>query len=239
MANTPLLHFYGVCERTHDGFWGEPLNALTSLAFFISGVMVLRYYRSRRDLNHPGLTSLRKWDIQALIALIFVISASSFIFHTLPSQYTEMADVASVVLFINLYFITALFWVARCHWFQAIVGYIAFLGFSHIVVSRFPQAMNDSIGYLTTMASLVMIALYLNLKRRAEARSFMLAALLGVVALFFRSIDNAVCAEIPIGSHFLWHGINAVLVFVLMRQIILAANRQARMQINSHDHYVI
>jgi len=239
MANTPLTHFYGVCERTSDSFWAEPLNTLTSLGFLVSAVLIYNIYRNAPNLHHQSMRDCRLWDINLLKLLIFAIGLSSFMFHTMPSTTTELIDVISVVLFVNIYFIAALFRIAKCHWFQALISYIAFLGFTHMVVSRFPQAFNDSIGYLTTMASLTMFALYLNLTRRYAARSFLLAALFGVAALFFRSIDNAVCETIPFGTHFLWHFFNMMLVFVLMRQMIRTADKKARQRVHSHDHYSI
>jgi hypothetical protein len=33
----------------------------------------------------------------------------------------------------------------------------------------------------------------------------------------FRTIDNAVCDVVPIGTHFIWHCLNATLLYVLLR----------------------
>ena len=46
------------------------------------------------------------------------------------------------------------------------------------------------------------------------------AAILAV-SLFFRTIDDAVCARFPLGTHFLWHTLNGVMlgwmILVLVR----------------------
>ena len=76
------------------------------------------------------------------------------------------------------------------------------------------------------MVALVMIALYLNIKRRGSARAFLLISLVGIISLFFRSIDNAVCQSLPIGTHFLWHSLNAYLLYMLMIQLVRNVNRR-------------
>lgn len=41
------------------------------------------------------------------------------------------------------------------------------------------------------------------------------------LSLFFRSIDEAVCDAFPLGVHFMWHVLNAVVLFLLLRAAIL------------------
>lgn len=61
----------------------------------------------------------------------------------------------------------------------------------------------------------LLIALYaLGLRRRAPAtaRGLALGAALLAVSLTFRSLDQPLCAAVPLGTHFLWHLLNAVLL---------------------------
>jgi hypothetical protein len=37
-----------------------------------------------------------------------------------------------------------------------------------------------------------------------------------VVSIVFRSIDNAVCPVLPLGTHFLWHCLNAYVLYLLL-----------------------
>lgn len=221
----PLFHFYGVCERTHEGFLAEPLNVLSSLGFFIVAFYILRYYR-----NHPDVKGKWIWDIHALTFLIFWIGTGSTLFHAFPNKTTELLDVIPIVIFINIFFLSIIIRIGQTNLFQTIVCFLAFGGASHFFVTQFPNAMNDSIGYLSSMAALVMVAIYLHMKRRPSAQQFLLAALIGVVSLFFRSIDNVICEHLAIGTHFMWHSCNAILLYILMRQVIRNVNREARME---------
>jgi len=97
-------------------------------------------------------------------------------------------------------------------------------------VHQFPNALNDSIGYLSSMIALIMIAVHLHLKARPSSQHFMLAAIIGVCSLFCRAIDREVCDMLPIGTHFLWHTLNATLLYILLKQVIRNVNREARLR---------
>ena len=218
-------HWYGVCERNAMGIIGEPLNAISNLAFIYVAVAIFRYFRKHEDLEHR-----RIWDIKLMTGLIFVIGVNSIIFHTFPNPTTEMMDTIPIVLFILIYFCSILFRIGKCSKFQAVVGFTAFVGFSHILVHQFPRALNDSIGYLSSMMALIAVAVWLHLRARPSSSHFMLAALIGVVSLFCRVIDRELCDIWPYGTHFLWHGLNATLLYILMKQIIRNVNREARLK---------
>lgn len=220
-----LQHVYGVCERTSGDLLSEPLNVLSNGLFFLVGVMIYRYYH-----RHPDLKGKWIWDIHAMTFLIFTIGFCSTVFHLHPTPVTELMDITPIVIFIMIFFVSIITRIGRTNLFQTIICLMAFVGSTHILVGQFPNALNDSIGYLSTMTALVMIAVYLHMMRRPSSHQFLLAALIGVVSLFFRAVDNAVCGLVPTGTHFLWHSLNATLIYILMRQVIRNVNREARLQ---------
>lgn len=225
MGDDALAHAYGLCERTGHGPFQEPLNILTNLLFFAVALALFRYYRT-----HPDLKGKWIWDLHVLTALTALIGAGSIAFHTHPTPVTELMDIIPIVVFIVLFFISIIRRVGRTNWFETTVCFMAFAGSTHMFVTQFPNALNDSIGYLSSMGALVMIAIYLHLKRRPSSHQFLLAALLGVVSLFFRAVDNTACAVFPLGTHFLWHSLNAALIYVVMMQLIRNVNREARIE---------
>ncbi len=227
MTTQALLtqHYYGLCERTSDAFLSEPLNAISNLSFILVAIMIYRTYRDHQDLKGKWI-----WDLHILTILIFSIGLFSFIYHIYPTPYTETMDVIPIVAFINIFFFSIIVRIGHTNAFQTVVCFLAFVGSTHILVSQFPNAMNDSIGYLSSMVALVVIAIYLHMMRRPSSHQFLLASLIGVISLFFRAIDNAVCDTIPIGTHFLWHSLNALLLYILMKQVIRNVNRDARLR---------
>lgn len=224
LADDTLAHAYGLCERTTHGPLGEPLNMLSNLFFFAVAIAILRYYRT-----HPDLKGKWIWDLHVLTTLIIVIGVGSSVFHAYPSPISELMDIIPIVAFIVLFFTSIIVRVGKTNLFETIICLLAFASTSHFFVTQFPNALNDSIGYLSSMGALVMIAIYLNMKRRPSSQQFLLAALLGVLSLFFRSVDNGVCETLPMGTHFMWHTLNAALIYVVMKQLIRNVNREARL----------
>ena len=219
-----LAHAYGVCERTAPGLFEEPFNLLSSLGFFAVAIALYRFY----SRECAGMKDKWVWDVYALKFLVVMIGLGSVSFHSFPSVVTELMDMIPIVIFILVFFFSVLFRIGKTNLFQASVCFMAFAGSTHMLLSMFPNALNDSIGYLSSMAALIMVAIYLNSKRRPSAHAFLTASLVGVVSLFFRGVDNAVCEEFQIGTHFLWHSCNAWLLWILVRQVIRNVNREAR-----------
>ncbi|MDX1949593.1 MAG: hypothetical protein SFT90_03715 [Rickettsiales bacterium] len=224
LLSTPLAHSFGVCERHSHGMWEEPLNVVSSLCFFIAGFLNFHYY-----FYNPEISQKRILDIHILTILTFCIGVASTLFHMMPNYYTELLDILFIVIFINVFFFSVMIRLVGLNWFQITICYLAFIGSTHIMISHFPNALNDSVAYLSSMGTLVFVAIYLNSKRRASARQFLLASIVGICSLFFRIIDKGVCSVLPTGSHFLWHVCNSLLVFILLRQLIRSVNRRARM----------
>jgi hypothetical protein len=234
MSQTPLTHWYGICERSGMGIWDEPLNVISSVAFMLVAVSIYRHYHRHEDLQEKWI-----WDVHALTFLTFMIGVNSIIFHMIPNPTTELLDTVTIVLFIMLYFWSVLFRIGRTSFFSALICFVAFVGFSHILVHQFPRAMNDSIGYLSSMIALIMIAVHLHLRARPSSSHFMLAALIGVISLFCRVIDREICDEISIGSHFMWHILNAMLLYILLKQLVRNVNRVARLKRLAGDSTMI
>jgi hypothetical protein len=232
MGSTIATHIYGLCERTSVGWDAEPLNVLTNIGFFITATLLWRACR-----GNPDLRGYKIYDIKLLIFLIYAIGCCSIVFHAYPTPWTERADTITIAVFIVLFFLSVLVRIVKCRFMETCVCLVAYAGFTHILVTQFPHAMNSSIAYLSTMTTLIFIAVYLNVKRRATARAFLLAAIIGVVSLFFRAIDNEVCDKIPFGTHFLWHILNSVLIYIVMMQLIRNVNRRARMLREANLHF--
>jgi len=49
-----------------------------------------------------------------------------------------------------------------------------------------------------------------------------------LVSIFFRTIDNAVCPYFPVGSHFFWHLLNPVVLYLSARALLLNLPRSSK-----------
>ncbi len=222
---TPLQHYYGVCERKVEfGMFQEPLNVVTNVGFFIAAALIFSLYHKNKDYRGQKM-----WDVYFLNICMIFIGVASVTFHMNPNKYTEIADTAFIILFIIVYFTSAMVRITVLSKFQVTVAMMAFLFTTYFLVKNFPNTLNDSVAYLSSMAALIFIAVYLNVKRRSAAQAFMLASIIGMVSLFFRVIDREFCDQITTGTHFIWHTLNSVLLYILMKQLVRSINRRARM----------
>jgi Ceramidase len=200
------------CERTAPGLWAEPLNAISNLAFFIAALAAFRLARRRGGPTvETGLP----------ILLIVLIGIGSSLFHTLANRWSELADVLPILfyqlVFIGIYARRVMQWnVAGTAFLLAL--FVVLAG----VFGQMPRDwFNGSLSYAPAFMFLVGLGAY-HYRRQFRARATLLtAAAVFIVSLTFRSIDMQVCPAIPVGVHFLWHLLNAVVLFLTMRALLL------------------
>lgn len=194
------------CERLGPGYWAEPVNALTNLAFVLAGLwMWRRTARPAREGRGGG---------RLLSALLMVIGLGSWLFHTHATAWAAAADSLPILAFSLVYIHLANrdFWGWRP--VPAALGAAAFLPYSAALSPVF-----SALPFLSISAAYwplpLLIAVYAVLLRRRHpptARGLALGAALLSLSLTFRSLDMPLCAALPLGTHFLWHLLNAVML---------------------------
>jgi hypothetical protein len=199
------------CERTDAAFWSEPVNAVSNVAFLIAAAAAfVRWRRGDRG----------DWPALALIGVVTAVGIGSFTFHTVATRGAVLADVIPIAVFIYGYLLLALrrFLHLPCMAAGAIVvGYAAAAqGLSGLA----PRFLNGSVGYLPALAALIAVAA--TAKEEGVRRGLALAALLFAISLALRSVDIALCPAFPLGTHFAWHILNAVVLYILLRTAMAA-----------------
>jgi hypothetical protein len=196
------------CERLDAGFWAEPINALTNAAFLIAAVAA--YVRWRRGSSDD-------WPALVLIGVLTAIGIGSFLFHTFANRWSVLTDVIPITIFIYVYFF---FGMRRFFGFGMLVSLgitIAFLVISIAIDAVLPAGfLNGSGSYLPAIAAILIVGALLLGRRPALARTVLLGGAILVVSITARSIDMAVCAAFPLGTHFIWHTLNAVTLYILL-----------------------
>jgi hypothetical protein len=208
---TPIDQY---CERLDPSFWAEPVNALTNVAFIVAAVMALMAWRRAGESDRAVL---------ALIVVVFAIGLGSFAFHTLATRGARLLDVIPIGVFIYGYFLLALRRMLNVPWVYSVVLLIAFMALSNALAIAVPrEVLNGSTGYFPALGALLVIGWLL--RDSAHGRAMLSAAAIFVVSLALRIVDLDICDALPVGTHFLWHILNAVLLYLLLRGA-LARNR--------------
>ena len=212
----------GYCERLDPSYWAEPLNAVTNLAFLIGAFVI---WRRIRGAGLPLAT--------ALVVILAVIGVGSYLFHTHATVWASTVDVIPIGVFI----LTYLFAANRHYWqlpvWHALILTALFIPFAAATVPLFAQIpdLGSSAGYAPVPLLILIYAGLLHRRAPATARGMVLGALILIASLTFRTIDGPLCALIPVGTHFLWHLLNAVMLAWMIevyRRHMLAAPQGAR-----------
>ena len=80
---------------------------------------------------------------------------------------------------------------------------------------------NGSLGYAPALIFLGGVGVFHWLKKKEEPFVLLASAGLFVLSLTFRSIDMAVCEAFPLGVHFMWHVLNAGVLYLALRGLFL------------------
>ncbi|MBS0535404.1 MAG: ceramidase domain-containing protein [Proteobacteria bacterium] len=195
------------CERLDPSFWAEPLNALTNLSFVIAAAFAFALWRRAGG---------KDWPVLVLTGVTFAIGIGSFIFHTVATRGAALFDTVPIAVFIYSYLLLALRRLLGLSNLAAFAVLAAFIVLSALEARLVPAGtLNGSHAYLPAFAALVIIG-WLSPDERPR-RLLLAAAAVLALSIVFRSIDQAVCASLPIGTHFLWHTLNGVVLYLALR----------------------
>jgi len=244
---------FAYCERGLDpAFWAEPVNATTNAAFLVAALAALAVLY--REPNHKR-TATR----HLLIALVFIIGVGSFLFHTFATRWAAIADVAPIGVFMLAYLVFALRRYVQANVFWSIVGLAVFvvamsaagrlqcwdgqIGFNlDLPPGARGRCLNGSVSYLPAWAAMLLIGGYLmafaadRLTRRSTGPLILCAGLVFTVSIAFRSLDMALCQTVTIGAtqigtHFMWHLLNGLTLFLLLFAAIRHPNGDERQNV--------
>lgn len=202
------------CERTGPEFWSEPANALTNLAFVAAGLWGVAALRRRES---DGFALLLAWWVVA-------IGVGSFLFHTFATRLTMWADILPIAGFTLAYTLFNLRRFLGFPWPKALAVFLAFYVAAALLTAAVPdwlhQASNGSTGYLPPFLALAVFGVWVVGARNPAGWYNIAAACIFVVSVSFRALDPHVCEAMPLGTHFLWHTLNGLMLGVVLAAVV-------------------
>lgn len=214
MAWTDHVDIY--CERLGPEFWAEPINAISNLAFIIAALIGVREAQRRGCFTG--------W-IAVLCGLAFCIGVGSFLFHTFAQRWAGLADVIPILLFILTYLFAAAHYLFGLRWAvaipSAIVAFgIALLARKGVLLLASKEQLNGTEGYAPALALLLGSAILLAVMGKPAAKWIGAASAVFIASMGARIADVHVCSAFPVGTHFLWHSLNGLMIGILLVAII-------------------
>jgi hypothetical protein len=171
------------------------------------------------------------------------IGAGSFQFHTVPNLSTVKADTGPIGVFMLSYLIYAVRRFIGASWFLTFAAIAAFIGamalafsvqcwdgrigfhLENVPAGAQARCLNGSLGYVPALAAMILTGSYLAVAGHKAAPLILAAAGSFTVSLACRSLDQRLCADWIVmghrmGTHFLWHLLNALTLFLLLAAAI-------------------
>jgi len=199
------------CERTTEGLFAEPLNLVTNLGFILAA-----YFLFKIAARHNKLAP----SIKILILLTIAIGQGSALFHMFANRFTQILDVIPIFLFQIIFLVVYLRHVVGQSSRNEILLCSFFILMS-ILSTQFSQTLNNSLSYAPSLLSLLGIGVYQISTKKKFANHILIAAFLFFIALIFRTLDPLLCNYFPIGTHFMWHILNSIVIYLIMKVLIL------------------
>jgi len=208
-SSTAVVNGVGFyCGRFGPGFFGEPLNQISNLAFILGAAFAWSVWR--RDASRPTWEGL-------LFLSAACIGVGSLVFHGEPTPATLLADLVPIQVFglaFGAYVLSRYLGltIARA---VAVLGLFVLLRQSWIALT--PRgALGGGITHIPTFVALGSLGLLLR-RRGNVVSSYVAAAMLSYAcALLVRAWDLYLCQSFPVGVHWLWHLLTALTATLLL-----------------------
>lgn len=206
------MAFPQYCEQALETGVFEPINTLTNLFFMAAGALMLYRLKKHNRLDAKGIY---------LSALLIIIGIGSFAWHFYRIRATLIADSAPIALFVLsfLYFYLKKMAAKTWHILALFIGFFVYTIVLGRLISDFAEQLylgNGGMGYTIAISYFFWLQIYTARHAAGLLRPALISGLLFLLSIFFRQVDAFVCESIPFGTHFLWHTLNAVVLYLFI-----------------------
>ena len=206
------------CERVTSDIFAEPINFITNFAFIIVYILLYRRYK-KRVFN----SKVEQYYSLILIFLILFIGFGSLLFHLLGTVLSAIADVVPIMIFIILYLYLSVKFFLNCSQRAAIFSIGIFLIFNTLLTAL---GVEEIASYLLALFSMLLISILTYKKKEYDiSLGLLIASFIFTISLSLRQMDLLYCAHLEIGTHWLWHILNSILLYML---VILFMDRKLK-----------
>ncbi|MEQ9643216.1 MAG: hypothetical protein RIM84_24555 [Alphaproteobacteria bacterium] len=207
----------GYCERTAPGLLDEPLNAATNLAFMLAAIVLWRL-AARSGNQGDRLVVLP-------ILLLFLTGVGSLAFHMLANRLSGALDILalSACLLLTIYAAArrglglgpglALAWPLAMLVCAGVAGWLVPLPGS---------------GYLGAFVVGLAMAVALLWHQRPGAFWVTGATVVFIPAYIMRAFDLPFCQSMPSGTHFGWHLLSALVLYLAIHPLAVRSHTLRR-----------
>jgi hypothetical protein len=210
LDTTPVDHY---CERTSEALSAEPINALTNIAFLVAASAAWTLLRRHPDAKPHG-------QLTILATAIAIVGLGSMLFHTVGQRWAEWGDIIPIGVFLALalwLFLGKFLHVLAPVRLILVVGVV---GSAFYLDDRYPKVLAGGLLYVPILIALVVLTVALLRAAPKVGWSVFWATSVWCVSLAARFADLPFCESFPVGTHFLWHLLNSVVLYLFAEALI-------------------
>lgn len=209
------------CERVSAAFWAEPVNAASNVSFIIAALWAA-YEAKRRGIHSP-----MAW---LLIWMAGAIGLGSFTFHTFANHWSEYADTLPIWSFVAAFVLAAMHFIGGMPVRRVVMvaGLVVLAAVAALYfasgeggdASGAPDPLNGSGQYFPAVLALVVFTFVAYWRRHPGAPWILAAFVTFLISLGFRTVDRDICTAFPLGTHFIWHLLNGLMIAILLQMLL-------------------
>lgn len=199
------------CESGVGLFYTQPINTISNIALLISAYFAYQLIKTNNINN------------RTIIILPFILAVTgigSILWHGMPNLLTNFADTLPLSAFVllSLFFLLDKLLKKRKLMWQILLAFILVeIPFIFHILPSF----NGFLPYLIMLVFGVFVFYGLIKKYKTLTSDLAIIITLFATAFFFRTIDHTVCPVLSMGTHFIWHILNALVFYLLIRIFVL------------------
>jgi hypothetical protein len=205
---------FAFCERHSMSLLAEPLNLASSLLILSAGAALARRAISLRA-DHAVPQSVR-----ALIALVAVVGVASTIFHMAPMRWSLLLDVQAINLFVLWFMACFARWMLGLSWSTSLAVIPAFAAYAWLVKTGLPDFGLGIARFMPAVLGLMALTTLLAWRGDPAWRPFSGATAAFLLGSFLNRADGSLCGPLPVGTHFMWHALCGVTLFLITREVL-------------------
>lgn len=198
------------CEKPL-GFISEPVNTISNIAFFISAFFIYRMLNKNRSAS---------LHIYRLLLLAILVGLGSTAYHGFNNPYTLILDQLPIYAFIiySLYIFTS--FVSKNLLLRFIIP-ISLVLVQILVLRNVPAFILDiPTVHITNLLFVTLLLTWFYKRLGKITLKIIPPILIYTLAITVRGFDMPVCPLNNFGTHFLWHILTALTLYLTVKGLI-------------------
>ena len=201
------------CEQPYFSGFFEPLNTITNLLFVLAGILLIIQQKKINKLDFKAIY---------LSVLLMIIGIGSFLWHFYRTDFTLLIDSIPIGIFILSYlyfYLTKIISNISLNIILYIFFYLYIIILSYILKNLNNTLIfgNGGLGYIVAISYFLLLQIYNYFNYRKIIKNSAFISFIFLISIFFRQIDLIVCNKIGIGTHFIWHILNSIVLYLFVR----------------------